>query len=83
MRKTCCDIKVKEWNSDNKVDILLSKLKLLFAKDYNQVAFLAYHKFEMFQRPPNMNTVDFIKKFERLYNNIKRYDKELSMVVIP
>ena len=30
--KTCCDIKVKDSNSDNGVDILLSILKSLFAK---------------------------------------------------
>ena len=31
IRKTCCDIKVKDLNSDDGVDILLSKLKSLFA----------------------------------------------------
>ena len=65
-------------NSDDDVDILLCKLKSLFAKDMNQAAFIAHDKFEMFKRPANMDIVDFINEFERLYNNIKKYDMELS-----
>ena len=56
-------------NSDG-ADILLRKLKSLFAKDVNHAAFIAYDKFEMFKGPANMNIVDFINEFERLYNNI-------------
>ena len=33
IRKTSCDTKVKDLNSDDSVNILLSKLKSLFAKD--------------------------------------------------
>ena len=58
-------------NSDDCVDILLSKLTLLFAKDINQAAFIAYDKFEMFKRPASMNIADLIYEFERLYSNIK------------
>ena len=70
IRKTC-DIKVKDLNSYDGVNFLLCKLKSLFAKDINQVAIIAYDKFEMFKRPANINIVDFINEFERLYNNIK------------
>ena len=69
-------------NSDDGVNILLCKLKSLFAKDINQAAFIAYDKFEMFKRPANMNIVDFINEFERLYNNIKKYDMELPTGVL-
>ena len=51
IRKTCSDIKVKDLNSDDGVDILINKLKSLFAKDSNQAAYLAYDKFETFKRP--------------------------------
>ena len=71
IRKTCCNIKLKDLNIDDGVDILLCKLKSLFAKDINQVTFIAYDKSEMFKRPENMNIVEFINEFERLYNNIK------------
>ena len=77
IRKTCSDIKVKDLNSKDGVNILINKLKSLFAKDINQAAFLAYDKFESFKRPVEMNIVDFINKFEKLYNNIKKYDMEL------
>ena len=44
IRKTCSDIKVKDLNSDDGVDILINKLKSLFAKDSNQATYLAYDK---------------------------------------
>ena len=77
IRKTCSDIKVKDLNSENGVDILVNKLKSLFAKDINEAAYLAYDKFEIFKRPIDMSMVDFINELERLYNNIKKYEMEL------
>ena len=82
IRNTCCDIKVKDLNSDDGVDILLCKLKSIFAKDINLAAFIAHDKFEIFKRAANMNIVDFIKEFERLYNNTKKYDMELPTGVL-
>ena len=82
IRKTCSDIKVKDLNSDDGVDILINKLKSLFAKDSNQAAYLAYDKFETFKRPIDMNIVDFINEFERLYNNIKKFEMELPTGVL-
>ena len=61
-------------NSNDGVNILLSKLNSLFVKVIGQAAFIADGKFEMFKRPTNMNIVDFINEFESLYNNIKKYD---------
>ena len=58
-------------NSDDGIDILLSKLKSLFAKDINQALFIAYEKFGMFKRPAYINIVDLINEFERLYNKKK------------
>ena len=82
IRKTCSDIKVKDLDSDNGVDILINKLKSLFAKYSNQAAYLAYNKFENFRRPIDMTIVDFINEFERLYNNIKKYEMELPTGVL-
>ena len=77
IRKTCSDIKVKDLNSENGVDIyLVNKLKSLFAKDINEAAYLAYDKFEIFKRPIDMSMVDFINELQRLYNNIKKYEME-------
>ena len=53
-------------------------MNYLFSKDIYQATFLAYGEFESFKRPVGMNIIDFINKFERLYNNIKKYDMELS-----
>ena len=79
IRRTCSDIKVKDLNSDDSVDILINKLKSLFAKDSNQAAYLA---FETFKRPVDIKIVDFINEFERLYNNIRQYEMELPTVVL-
>ena len=78
IRKTCSDIKVKDLNSENVVDILVNKWKPLFAKDINQAVYLAYDKFETFKRPIDMSMVDF----ERLNNNIKKYEMELPTGVL-
>ena len=82
IRKMCSDIKVKDLNSEDGVDILIKKLKSLFSKDNNQAACLVYDKFETFKRPVDMNIVDFINEFERLYNNIKKYEMELPTGVL-
>ena len=82
IRKICSDIKNKELNSEDGVNILIKKLKTLFPKDTIQAVFLAYYKFESFKRPIDMNIVDFIDEFERLYKNIKKYQMEIPSGVI-
>ena len=56
---------------------MLTKLKSLFAKVINQAAFIVYDKCESFKRPVDMNIIDFINDFERLYNNTEKYDMGL------
>ena len=73
---------MKDLKSENGVDVLVNKLKSLFATDIIQAAYLAYDKFETFKRPINMIMVDFINEFERFYNNIKKYEKELPTGVL-
>ena len=41
IRKMCSDIKVKDLNNEDGVNILLKKLRSLFSKDTNQAAYLA------------------------------------------
>ena len=82
IRKTCSDINVKDFNSENGVDILVNKLKSLFAKDINQAAYLTYDKFETFKRATDVSMIDFINEFERLYNNIRKYEIELPAGVL-
>ena len=77
IRKICSDIKLKDLNSDNGVDILVNKLKSLFTKDIKQAAYLAYDKFETFKRHIDMSMVDFINEFETFYKNIRKYEMEL------
>ena len=43
---------------------------------------MAYDTFETFYRPSEINIIDYINEFERLYNQIKRYDIELPTGVL-
>ena len=43
---------------------------------------MAYDKFENFKRPDDMNIVDYINEFERLNNQIKHFDMEVSTGVL-
>ena len=72
--KTYSDIKVNDFDIDDTFDILMNIIKSLFTKDMDEVMFIAYDKFKLFnKRPSNMNLVDFINAFEKLYNNIKKW----------
>lgn len=51
IRHSCSDISVTTLSQDTGVETLTNKLKTLFAKDENTLAFIAYEKFECFQRP--------------------------------
>ena len=82
IRKMCSDIKVKDLNSEDGMDILIKTLKSLFSKVTNQAAYFAYNKFELFKRPVDLNIVDFINEFERLYNNMEQYEIELPKGVL-
>ena len=74
IRKSCNDISVRDINKDDGLDTLVRKIKSLYAKDTNTLAFMAYDKSENFKRPDYMNTVDYINEFERLNNQIKLFD---------
>ena len=77
IRKSCNDISVRDLIKDDGLDTLIRKIKSLYAKDTNALAFMAYYKFEIFKRPDDMNIVDNINEFERLNKQIKHFDMEL------
>ena len=71
-RQACSNIEVKELHSENGVKIIIEKLKSLYAKDVNQAAFMAYETFENFTRPEGMSILDYINKFDQLYEVIRK-----------
>ena len=81
IRKTCSDLKVKDLNSENGVDILVNKLKSLTAKDIIRQVIWPMINLKLL-RPIDMSMVDFINEFERVYNNIKKYEMELPSGVL-
>ena len=60
----------------------MKKLKSSFSKDTNEAVRLAHYKSELFKRPVDMNRIDFINEFERLYDNIRKYEMELPTGVL-
>ena len=73
---------MQDLNKDDGLDVLLNKMKLLYVKDINALAFMAYDKFENFRRSDDMNIVDYLNEFERLNNQIKHFEMELSTGVL-
>ena len=69
-------------NKDNGLNLLINKLEKLYVKDSKASAYLAYKKFEFFQRPTDMNIIDYLNKFERLFYDIQRYEITLPSGVL-
>ena len=51
------------FNKDDGVDKLITKWKLLYAKDKDEAAFLAYNNIETFIRPSTMSIQEHIHEF--------------------
>ncbi|CAF2215355.1 unnamed protein product [Rotaria magnacalcarata] len=76
-REAVLELEISEISSDNGVKKLLEKLDSLYLEDKKKLAYLAYDKFENFQRPIDMSINEYIIEFERLYNKVKKYSLDL------
>ena len=82
IRKSCNDISVSDLNKDNGLNTLITKIKTLYAKDINALAYMAYDQFENFKRTDEMTIVDYINEFECLNNKIHQFDMVLPTGVL-
>ena len=82
IRKSCSDTSGRDLHKDDGLDALIRKIRSLYVKGTNTLAFMAYDKFENFKRPDDMNIVDYINELERLNNQIKPFDMELPTGVL-
>ena len=57
------------------LDTLINNLKRLYTKDEIALAYFVYKKFKSFQRPTEMNIIDYINEFEWLYYEIQGCEK--------
>ena len=48
--KTCSDIKISDLNKGHGLTVLTTKIKSLYAKDINALAYMAYDQFENFKQ---------------------------------
>ena len=58
IHKSCNDVSVQELSKDYRPDVLTNKIKSLYAKNMNALAFMAYDKFENFRRLDDLNIID-------------------------
>ena len=79
---SCSDVTVPELNKDDGLNLLINKLEKLYVKDSKASAYLAYEKFASFQCPTDMNIIDYLNEFERLYYDIQRYEMTLPSGVL-
>ena len=82
IRQSCSDVAVSDLSDERGVEVLTAKLKKMYAIDSNTLAFMAYDKFETFQRPRDMNMIDYINEFDKRYNKIRTYKMDLPTAVL-
>ena len=57
------------------LDTLINNLKRLYTKDEIALAYFVYKKVKSFQRPTEMNIINYINEFEWLYYEIQGCEK--------
>ena len=82
VRNSCRNISITDLNKDDGLDTLINNLERLYLKDKKALAYLAYEKFESFQRPTELNIIDYINKFERLYHEIQQHEMTLPAAIL-
>ena len=82
IQKSCNGISVTGLNKENWLNALITKIKTLYAKDINALAYMTYDQFENFKRPDEITIADYIKEFERLNNKIHQFDMVLPTGVL-
>ena len=68
VRSACGDIAVTDLNKDDCLNTLMNKLESLYVQDKKASAYIAYDRFETFQRPSDMYITDYLNEFKGLYH---------------
>ena len=64
VRNSSRNISITDLNKDDSLDTLINNLERLCVKDKKTLTYLAYEKFESFQRPTEVNIIDYSDEFE-------------------
>ena len=59
---------------------MINKIETLYVKKAS--AYIAFERFETFQRPSDMNITDYLNEFKRLYHDIQRFKITLPSAVL-
>ena len=72
-REAALELEVSELAKETGLDLIITKLDSLFAKDLDQLAYDAYEKFETLKRLPQKPIEEYLQDFDHLYNVVKKH----------
>ena len=80
--KQFVNLSVAELSQATGIKKILEKLDELLLKDTDTLAYEAYEKFDTFRKVGNMSMVEYINKFDQLYNKAAEYDLTMGTGVL-
>jgi hypothetical protein len=80
--KAFVNLSVAELKQSTGVEKILDKLDELLLKDKDTLAYEAYKQFDMFRKVGEMSMVEYINKFDQLYNKAAEYDLTMGTGVL-
>ena len=80
--KAFVNLSVADLREADGVDKIIAKLDELLLRDKDTLAFEAYERFDSFRKVGEMTMVEYINKFDQLYNKAAEYDLTLGTGVL-
>ena len=82
VRQACASLTKEELNKENGMELLIAKLRELYAVSKDQAMFTAYEQFETFQRLSSINITEYVNQFEQLNCKLKSFKIDLPSPVL-
>ena len=80
--KQFVNLTVQELSAATGVESIIAKLDELLLQDKDTLAYEAYERFDKFRKVGDMSMVEYINKFDQLYNKAAEYDLTLGTGVL-
>ena len=80
--KAFVNLSVQVLNKADGVATLLKKLDELLLRDKDTLSYEAFENFDRFYKSDNMSMVEYINKFDQLYNKAAEYDLTMGSSVL-
>ena len=80
--KQFVNLTISELSEQTGVDKILEKLDELLLQDKDTLAYEAYERFDKFHKGESMSMVEYINRFDQLYNKAAEYDLTMGTGVL-